>query len=143
MQASSEAVESAVRALRHRDRTSAQLHRHLAERGFDEAERDEAVAMLVRTGVLDDVRYAENRAAALADRGAGDAYIRHDLAGAGLGGDEIGGALAGLQPEVERAERIVERRGASPKTARYLAGKGFSEDVVRGVVARAAGQALG
>jgi SOS response regulatory protein OraA/RecX len=29
-----------------------------------------------------------------------------------------------------RARVVVERRGAGPKTARYLAGKGFSEDAI-------------
>ena len=43
----------------------------------------------------------------------------------------------------ERAQRIVGRRGASAKTARYLAGKGFSDDVVRDVVARERDEALG
>jgi SOS response regulatory protein OraA/RecX len=48
-----------------------------------------------------------------------------------------------LDSEAERAGRIIERRGASPKTARYLAGKGFSEDVVHAVVAHARDERLG
>lgn len=137
------AIESALRALRHRDRTGRQLDRHLAECGFAEAERDAALAALARTGLLDDVRYAENRACTLARRGGGDALIRHDLAGAGVGPGEIEAALAALDPQLERAERIVGQRGASAKTARYLAGKGFAGDVIRDVIARAAGEALG
>lgn len=137
------AFESAIRALRHRDRTSAQLDRHLAERGFTEVERASALATLARTGVLDDIRYAANRAATLAGRGAGDAFIRHDLERAGLGSSAIDDALGLVEPERVRAARIVERRGASAKTARYLAGKGFSDEVVRGAVAHVAGEALG
>jgi hypothetical protein len=45
-------------------------------------------------------------------------------------------ALARLDPERERAERLVGRRGATPATARLLAGRGFDEDVVSAVVAR-------
>ena len=45
--------------------------------------------------------------------------------------------MSALEGERVRAERIVARRGAGAKTARYLAGKGFSEDVVHAVVARA------
>ena len=137
------AFESAVRALRHRDRTTAQLDRHLAERGFTEDERAGALGTLARTGVVDDSRYAANRAATLADRGAGDAFIRHDLERAGLGAGAVEEALALVEPESVRADRMVDRRGASAKTARYLAGKGFSDEVVRGAVAHVAGEALG
>jgi SOS response regulatory protein OraA/RecX len=79
----------------------------------------------------------------LADRGAGDAFIRHDLGVAGIGDDEVEHALGTLQDEHERASRLVERRGAGPKTARYLVGKGFSNDVIRVVIARAADESLG
>ena len=52
-------------------------------------------------------------------------------------------ALSGVESELERAERIVSRRGSGPKTARYLAAKGFSPDVVHAVVARAGDDPLG
>ena len=45
--------------------------------------------------------------------------------------------MSALEGERERAERIVARRGPGAKTARYLAGKGFSDDVIHAVVARA------
>jgi SOS response regulatory protein OraA/RecX len=112
-------------------------------RGFDEAATAEALATLVRTGILDDTRYAENRAHSLAERGAGDAFIRHDLAAAGVASAGIESALEGIESEHERARRIVDRRGASARTARYLAGKGFAEDVVRAAVAHSADEGLG
>jgi regulatory protein len=129
-----------VRALRNRDRSSAQLDRHLADRGFDEDERCAALETLVRTGILDDGRYAENRARGLTERGAGDVLVRHDLRDAGISDDEIERALDLVPPEPERAERIVERRGASVKTARYLSARGFSDDAVRAAVAHAVGE---
>jgi SOS response regulatory protein OraA/RecX len=101
------------------------------------------LATLVRTGLVDDRRFAEARAAGLAHRGAGNAFIRHDLAMAGVDHDLIDHALTALESERERAERIVARRGGGAKTARYLAGKGFSEDVLHAVVAHAGGDALG
>jgi SOS response regulatory protein OraA/RecX len=39
--------------------------------------------------------------------------------------------------------RIVERRGNGVKTARYLAGKGYSEDVIRAVVADSRDEPIG
>lgn len=137
------AYESSLRALRHRDRSAAQLERHLADRGFDDEERRAALAALARTKIIDDARYAENRARTLAERGAGDAYIRHDLNVAGVTDEDIEQAFAGIEPERERARRVVARRGSGARTARYLAGKGFSEDVVRSAVARGVGEALG
>jgi SOS response regulatory protein OraA/RecX len=105
--------------------------------------RTEALEALVRTGLVDDARFAERRASVLADRGAGDAFIRHDLGVAGIAQDLVDDALATLEDELERARRIVERRGASPKTARYLAGKGYSSEVVHAAIAHLADESLG
>jgi SOS response regulatory protein OraA/RecX len=69
--------------------------------------------------------------------------IRHDLAGAGIDTDVVEQAIATLEDERKRAGRVYARRGASLKAARYLAGKGFSEDVIHAVVARAGDEALG
>jgi regulatory protein len=136
-------VQAALRLLRHRERSAAQVERELASRGLEASAREEALETLSRTGLVDDARYAESRARTLAERGAGDALIRHDLAAAGVGEEHMGLALGALEPESERAARIVARRGAGAKTARYLAGKGFSEDVVHAVIARAREAELG
>lgn len=127
--------------MRHRDRSAAQIDDQLAARGIPEDERAEALATLARTGLVDDRRFAETRAERLADRGAGDAFIRYDLERAGVDGELVEQALSGLESERERAERIVARRGVGAKTARYLAGKGFSDEVVHAAVARAGADA--
>ena len=134
----SDAVEAAVRALRLRDRSSAELDERLRARGVEPDERLEVLATLERSGYVDDVRYAETRAAALAERGSGDAFVRDDLERRGIAAETIAAAIALLAPERERAAQIVARRGASPKTARYLAAKGFDEDVATAVIAREA-----
>jgi regulatory protein len=137
------AVEAALRALRHRDLSVRQLRDRLAAKEFTEAEREDAIERLVRTGVLDDVRFAEARARMLAGRGAGDALIRHELDAAGIGAELMDEALAGLEPEAVRAELVVDRRGGGPATARYLSRKGFSDDVVSSVVAGRHGNEIG
>jgi SOS response regulatory protein OraA/RecX len=137
------AVEAALRLLRHRDRSAAQLDQELEARDVGAAAREDALDTLRRTGLVDDNRFAERRAVTLADRGAGDALIRHDLEAAGIAQDVLEDVLAGLEGEYERALRIVERRGTSAKTARYLAGKGFSADVVHVAIARAGDEPLG
>ena len=129
------AHEDALRALRHRDLSLRELDERLRARGYDESEREEVIEALVRTGLVDDVRYAESRARQLAGHGAGDTLIRHTLARAGVEAEVAADALLTVAPEAERARAVVERRGTGPKTARYLLGKGFSEEVVSGVVA--------
>ncbi len=138
-----EAVEAALRALHHRDRSAAQLDRRLEASGVEEGDRRRALELLERTGLVDDRRFAESRAASLAARGAGDALIRHDLAQAGVDEGVIADALSALESEHDRAGRIAARRGPSAKTARYLVGKGFAEEVVHSVIARDAEEALG
>jgi SOS response regulatory protein OraA/RecX len=138
-----DALEMALRALRHRDRSTAEVDRHLEARGVGESERQRVLETLGRTGLVDDHRYAEARASSLADRGAGDVLIRHDLLRAGVVTDIVDEALATLASERERAELIVARRGGGARTARYLAGKGFTDDVVHAVVAEWPGETLG
>ena len=137
-----EALESALRALRHRDRSVREIDRKLAERGFSEIEREHALETLRRTGLIDDARFAQTRAESLAARGAGDGLIRHELMEAGVEPELVRSTLECVEPEIERAQRIVEARGASPKTARYLQGRGYSYDVVAAAVARAEGGEL-
>lgn len=131
-----DAVETALRALRHRDRSSAELDARLSRAGVGEAARREALESLERIGYVDDERVARQRAEELAARGAGDLLIRHDLEGRGLDSETVEGALALLEPERERAARIVERRGGGPRTARYLASKGFGQDALEATVAQ-------
>jgi regulatory protein len=136
-------MDQALRALRHRDRSVHEIDRYLAERGVEEADRQGAVETLARTGLLDDRRFAELRAASLAHRSAGDDAIRHALRSAGVSTDVVEDALTRVEPEVERARRVVAARGSGPKTARYLAGKGFAYETVRAVVADDPPEALG
>lgn len=129
-------LDIAIRALRHRDRSVAELEERLARRGVEEGERAQALATLERLGYVDDARVARTRAEQLAARGSGDALIRHDLEGRGIDAGLVEVAMAALEPETARAARIAERRGRGVKTARYLASRGFGEDAVHAVVAQ-------
>jgi regulatory protein len=136
-------LEQALRALRRRERSAAEVDRYLTARGVDQTERDEVLETLVRTALVDDRRFAELRATSLVERGSGDELIRHELARAGIESEVAEEAVAALPSETERVARIVARRGAGPKTARYLAGKGFSEEAIAAVVAYSGGEPLG
>jgi SOS response regulatory protein OraA/RecX len=91
---------------------------------------------LQRAGLVDDSRFAQSRAEALAERGKGDTAIRFDLRRQGVAEEEIDTAVASLEPERARAERVIARRGGGVATARLLARRGFDEDAVEAAVAR-------
>src|SRR5207248_6345707 len=93
----------------------------------------ETLASLGRSGILDDRRLALTRAEALAERGYGNAAIRARLEQAGLTGDLVEEALDRLEPEHPRAQRILDRRGVSPKTFRLLVSRGFGVDTLESV----------
>ena len=57
--------------------------------------------------------------------------------------DDADAAIAGLESEEARARRIVSKRGASGRTARYLYAKGFAEDEVAAAIADGAEGELG
>jgi regulatory protein len=123
-----DAFETALRALRSRDRSAAELAIRLERRGVGEDERTEVLERLDRAGYVDDANFACRRAAALAERGSGNALIRDDLERRGIAAELVDTAIDSLEPERDRVVRIVERRGQSAKTARYLAARGFGED---------------
>jgi SOS response regulatory protein OraA/RecX len=134
-----EALAAAGRVLRHRDLPTRALDARLARRGIGAQDRAGALSALQGAGLVDDVRFAQNRALALAGRCLGDAAIRFDLETYGVPPELVEEALSGLEPEARRAERIVASRGRSPTTARFLARKGFGDDAVEA----AAGEVLG
>lgn len=137
------AMAVAVRALDVRDHSSASLRRRLSERGVSAAVGNETVERLEQAGALDDRRAATVRAAALADRGWGDAGIRADLDARGFVDDVAATALAALEPERDRAERLLDRHGRTPETLRRLARRGFADDLVEDLIASLGNGAIG
>jgi regulatory protein len=130
-----EALAVATRALARREHSQRSLQERLRRAGVGTDDARAVVEELQHAGLVDDGRFAHERARVLAERGKGDAAIRFELERAGVGHDEIDAALAALDPERERAAALVERRGATPATARLLAGRGFDEEVVAALVA--------
>lgn len=110
------AVRAGVKALRYRD-----LSRRAVADRLPAAAREEALEALERSGYVDDARAAAGRAAALAARGWGDEAIRVRLEGEGFDGEPLAAAVAALEPEHERARRLV----AEGRSERWLAARGF------------------
>ena len=74
---------------------------------------------------MDDERLAARRAQTLAERGYGDAAIRFALARDGLAGEVVTDAVLGLEPEADRARRLLDQHGGGPRAVRRLAARGF------------------
>ena len=130
------ALAVAAKSLRVRDLTRGDLEERLEQRGVPADERADALETLVRAGIVDDERFAFRRAATLAARCRGDGAIRWELERHGVSPDLVERAIAELEPERERARRVVREKGPSPATVRLLAARGFDE----GAIESAAGQ---
>jgi SOS response regulatory protein OraA/RecX len=139
----SEALDAAARALARRDRSEAAVFDVLRRKGIAEGEAAEAVETLRRVGAIDDDRFAASGAASLAERGYGDAAILFRLEREGVERELAGRAVGALEPEPERARTLVERRGATAKTARWLASRGFAHESVEAAIANGAATELG
>ena len=125
----------AVRALSRREHSRASLDTRLERAGVGDTVRAEVLERAVSGGLVDDERFAEHRARHLAERGAGDLLIVGDLVRQGVDEGVARTAVGGLSAEAERAAAIVERRGRSARTLRYLASRGFSEDSLESLIA--------
>jgi regulatory protein len=125
-----DATELALRALRHRNRSRHDLEQRLDRAGVTPDERSAALDRLTEAGLLSDDRFAEERASALAGRGASDALIRHDLHRHGIEHSAVEHAIAQLDQEEERAARVFRERGGGPKATRYLASRGFTAETL-------------
>ena len=123
-------MAKATRSLARRDLTEQELRERLSRAEVAPGASSEAMGRLVQAGALDDGRFAKRRATQLAERGSGDALIRHDLARRGIAAELVEAAVGALEPERARADRIIEKRRPSLGTARHLARKGFSEDSI-------------
>ena len=138
-----DALAAGVRALARRDRSEQGLRGVLERRGVREKEREETVATLRRHGALDDGRFAVARAAALAERGLGDAAIAFRLERDGVDQEQSAAALAALEPERDRAVRLAGRRGTGARAARWLAARGFAPESIETAIAPSQGPELG
>lgn len=122
-------------ALARRELTRAELAERLRRRSVAPRAAGAALDAAARAGAQDDRRAARVRAEALAGRGYGDEGIMADLNVRGVAPELAAEAVAALEPERERAARLIARLGPGVRTAQALARRGFAEDVVAAAVA--------
>jgi SOS response regulatory protein OraA/RecX len=124
------ALAVATKSLAASGRSEQDLDRRLAQAGHSAGAREDALATLGRAGIIDDSRLAEARAEQLARRGYGDAGIRADLERRLIPAGIAAEAVAALEPEVARVQRLVAGQSITPKVLRRLSGRGFSRDTL-------------
>jgi SOS response regulatory protein OraA/RecX len=129
----SKALTAATRSLSATARSRRDLERRLDRAGHTATARKEALAGLAHAGLLDDTRLAEARAEQLARRGYGDAGIRADLQQRLIPAEIAAAVVAALEPEVERARRLLAGQSLTPALIRRLSGRGFSRDTLEEV----------
>jgi SOS response regulatory protein OraA/RecX len=129
-----DALAVAGRALRTRDLSRKRLGERLERAGVAPAAEQDVIAALVEAGALDDERLAVRRAQALAERGWGNAVVAERLRHEGIAESEIQPALAALDPELERAARVIAKVGAPRKAWALLARRGFDSDTIEALV---------
>ena len=126
--------------LARRDFTVRELSERLIQRGIGEAVAAGVVAELLRDGVLDDGRYAQNYVVYHADRGQGPLRIAAELRRRGLAADLIDSALSAGPGWSALARKVCRAKfGTEPpdtwtlraRRARFLQYRGFSSDHIR------------
>ena len=135
-----DAVDRAFRFLGHRDRTVAEVRRHLLKKGVPEEEVEAAVAQLSELGYLDDARFASRF---VEDRvtldGWGSDRIERRLLELGVDREHVSAALRGRDfgTELDAAIALLQRRWREPpatdrerdRALGFLVRKGYDLEV--------------
>lgn len=117
------ALTLAYRYLNRRERTAAEVRRHLEQKGLDAAGCDRAVDCLIQEGYIDDAKFAQlfvHDKRELEEWGS--ERISHGLQARGIDRELIQQALVGRDAEetteLERALTLLSRRFPSPPEER-------------------------
>jgi regulatory protein len=135
-----QAMQAALRMLRLRDRTEAELAQALTTRGFGEPELGLVLQTLRESRYVDDERIAERTVELSASDPKGRALLEQWLRSRGTDDGVVDQALEALADETTLAEASFEHHrkpGDTPaRAAARLARKGFDEDTIRAVIER-------
>lgn len=138
-----QAWQKAVRWLKVRDRSASEIKARLTAAGFSRSIVDQTLRRLATAGYVDDRRYANQVAEALRRRGCGSERVRATLTAAGVDDALIDSTAASVfADERQHAETVLAKRfGEIPslpseraRAARFLARRGFPEDLVLAIL---------
>lgn len=132
----------ALKYLAAREHSRAELERKLRPHEEEPGQVEAALDELETKGLLSQARFVESVLHRKAAR-FGTARIRQELNAHGLDGDAVSEAVGRLQAsEFERAQAVWQKKFGHPaadpteraRQMRFLAGRGFSAEVIRRVV---------
>ena len=109
-----DAYELALRALSYKERTDSELRGWLAERGVEESEIEDVIALLAEAGAIDDASFARRFAADKRElAGWGPERIAQALEGRGVAQEHIETALGAddEDSQLRRAIALLDGRG--------------------------------
>jgi SOS response regulatory protein OraA/RecX len=129
-----EAVDLALRTLARRDVSVAGLRERLQRRGVRASDAETALSTLGSAGLVDDGRFARERARCFAERGWGDAAVRVRLGREGIRPDLARAAVVELAPEPERAAELASSAADRRAAWKLLARRGFSAESIEEAV---------
>jgi len=133
---SSSAFDTAVRLLEGRAKSRARLEQALLARGHSEAEIAAALERVTQLGYVNDDRYAEAKARTELAKGRAledvQRRLEADGVGAGLAARAARAAAdeAGYDALSTARALLRKKRLTGAKAARFLAGRGFPEDII-------------
>lgn len=143
--------EVAVRYLEHRSRTCGEMKKHLADKGFSEAEVKQTVEELKQLHYLDDFQYTIAYLNYGFSKGKGIKLIKYELYDKEVDGNVVEDAIDFYEEEygveikayeIERAKQQTLKISAGAeidekvmaKIARRLSSKGYTGDVIYSVI---------
>lgn len=132
-----------LEALARREHSCYELRQRLLARGADAAELDAELEQLVEQGYQSDSRYAEQYVRSKVAKGYGPLYIRYGLRQRGVAPDLIDSVLVASEVDWVAVAMLAREKkfgvsATSPRMMRFLAGRGFSHDIIRQALADSA-----
>jgi regulatory protein len=134
------ALPYAVKLLAGRDKSEASLRAALDKKAYAAHDIDAAIARLKTLGYLNETRFAQTKTRALLLQGKTPADIRQRLERDGLTAQLIDSvvsqeaAAAGYDPLQAARALLAKKRVTGAKAARFLASRGFDEELIRRLV---------
>ena len=132
------ALPYVVKLLAGRDKSEAALRQALAKKAYAFGEIDAAIARVKALGYLDETRFAQTKTRALLRQKKTPSDIRRRLERDGLTAKIIDAVLeqetAGFDPVSAARALLAKKKATGAKAARFLASRGFDDEVIRAVV---------
>lgn len=132
------ALPYAVKLLAGRDKSELKLREALEKKAYPPSEIDEAIARVKALGYLDETRFAQTKTRELLRQKKTPADIRQRLERDGLATKIIDAVLeqeaAGFDPLTAARALLAKKKATGAKAARFLASRGFDDEVIRAVV---------